>query len=69
MVWCHIQDTCWGQGFKLRSAYENLEDQAKSNRFKSDDSEAVFQTMETNLVNNPQRVRGDLSILNFNVIN
>ena len=47
---------------KFHPVYKNLNDQARSGKPKTVDSEALLQTMEANPVGNTRRVSGEFSI-------
>ena len=53
---------------KFYTSCKDFKDQAKSDRLKTMDSEAVFQAIEANLVNSTQRVSDELSISQSSMI-
>ena len=57
----HSRITRWFK--KFRSGCKNLDDQARSGRSKTVDSEAVLQTIEANPVSNTRRGSDELGIL------
>ena len=62
----HVTVTRWFK--KFCSVCKNLNDQARVDKPKSMDSEAMFQTIETNLVSNTWRVSGELDISHSSMI-
>ena len=62
----HSTVTRWFK--KFRSSYKNLEDQTRSSRPKTLDSEAVLQAIEVNLASSIRRLSGELGISQSNVV-
>ena len=56
----HTTVTRWLK--KCRSSCLNLDDQARWGKLKIEDSEAMFEAIETNLVSSTRRVSGELGI-------
>ena len=50
------------------SIYNNFDDQARLRRLKTEDSEAVFQAIETNSVSSTRGVSDELGISQFRVV-